>query len=162
VIILLAIGTTTVWVRSATNQALDQPAEAPIEEIRQANTGLPEAQGQAKMLIFSAMALRRIPDAANWCETLNANGNLWPVTPTNTAFAINSQVAGRAYSRKDMSSGSIAGKTVVFFESSNAGWNQAGGSELLPKNAKAVAVAFADGTAVIVTSEERAKLRWTR
>ncbi|HWN95730.1 MAG TPA: sigma-70 family RNA polymerase sigma factor [Methylomirabilota bacterium] len=161
VIVLLTIGTTTVLVKQAADQKLKQSAAVAIERVAQANTGLPAAQTQAKMLIFSAMAQQKIPDAANWCETLNAKGKLWPVTPTNTAFAINSQVAGRAYSRKELSSGSIPGKTVVFFETSNSGWNQAGGSELLPTNAEAVAVAFADGTALIVASGEMASLRWT-
>jgi RNA polymerase sigma factor (sigma-70 family) len=161
VIILLTVGPTTVLVKQAAHQKRKQSAAVAIERVQQANTGLPAAQVQAKMLIFSAMAQRKIPDAANWCETLNAKGKLWPVTPTNTAFAINSQVAGRAYSKKELSSGSIPGKTVVFFETSNPGWNQAGGSELLPKNAEAVAVAFADGTALIVASGDMAALRWT-
>lgn len=161
VVILLTIGTATVLIKQAANQNSEQAAADTIEKVRQVNTGLPESQAQAKMLIFSAMAQRKIPDAAHWCETLNAQGKLWPVTPTNTPFAINSQVAGRAYSRKEISSGSIPGKTVVFFETSHPGWNQAGGPELLPKNAEGIAVAFADGSAVIVSASELATLRWT-
>jgi hypothetical protein len=131
-----------------------------IDRIQQANTGLPEAQVQAKMLIFTAMSQNKIPDAANWCDTLNASGKLWPQTPTNTFFAINSKVAGRAYSRKELSSGTIPGNTVVFFETGKAGWNQSGGSELLPTQNESVAVGFADGSATIVTPAEMAKLRW--
>jgi RNA polymerase sigma factor (sigma-70 family) len=160
VVILLTIGTAVVVVKQTAETKPEPSAPGLIQKIQQANTGLPEAQVQAKMLIFSAMAQRKIPNAANWCETLNANGKLWPIVPTNTSFAINSQIAGRAYSRKEVSSGSIPGMMVVFFETSNPGWNQAGGSELLPKNAGSVAVAFADGTAVIVASEEMATLRW--
>jgi hypothetical protein len=158
--IFLALGTGTALVKLASNEKSKQSAAVAIEKVAAANTGLPAAQAEAKMLIFSAMAQRRIPDAANWCETLNAKGKLWPATPTNTTFAMNSQVAGRAYTRKEISSGSLPGKTVVFFETSTAGWNQAGGSELLPTNADSVAVAFADGTALIVTAQDLATLRW--
>lgn len=161
VIILFTIAPVTLLVKQRTNQNLKHSAAIAIERVKEANTGLPAAQAQAKMLIFSAMAQRKIPDAANWCETLNTKGKLWPVTPTNTAFAINSQVAGRAFSKKDITSGSLPGKTVVFFETSKPGWNQAGGSELLPDSADAVAVAFADGTALIVASADLAALRWT-
>ncbi len=158
--LLLTIGTATVIINQASDRKAQQSAATAIDQVRQVNTGLPEAQTQAKMLIFSAMAQRKIPDAANWCETLNVQGKPWPITPTNTAFAINSQLAGRTYTQKEVRSGSIHGDTVVFFETSKAGWNQSGGSELLPKNADGVAVAFADGTAQIVAAGEMAKLRW--
>lgn len=160
VALLLTVGTATVLVNQAKNRTAKQSAATAIEKVRQVNTGLPAAQTQAKMLIFSAMAQRKIPDAANWCETLNVQGKLWPVTPTNTAFAINSKLAGRSYTQKEVRSGSINGRTVVFFETSQAGWNRSGGSELLPKNVEGVAVAFADGTAVIVAAADMADLRW--
>ena len=75
--------------------------------------------------------------------------------------SVNSQLAGRTYTQKEVCSGSIHGDTVVFFETSEAGWNRSGGSELLPKNAEGVAVAFADGTAHVVAAAEMANLRWT-
>jgi hypothetical protein len=127
---------------------------ASIERIKQVDVGLPEPQTQAKMLIVAAMIQKRIPDAANWCDTLNVGNKLWPVTPTNTVFALNSQMAGHAYVR------GIRGDTVVFFEASSPGWNQAGGSELLAEKAEGAAVAFMDGRAVIVPPGEIAKLRW--
>ena len=54
----------------------------------------------------------------------------------------------------------IPGRTVVFFETSRLGWNQAGGPELLPKDGSSIAVAFADGSASIVSSSEAAQLQW--
>jgi hypothetical protein len=63
-------------------------------------------------------------------------------------------MAGRAYSR------TLNGNTVVFFEAANDGWNQAGGSELMAANSDGVAVAFADGRALIVSPAEAANLRW--
>ena len=125
---------------------------ATVDRIQQVNAGLPDIQIQAKMLIMAAMIQKRIPDAANWCDTLNVGNKLWPVTPTNTVFALNSRMAGHAYVR------GIRGDTVVFFEASSPGWNQVGGPELL--KAEGVAVAFMDGRAVIVPSGEIAKLRW--
>jgi RNA polymerase sigma factor (sigma-70 family) len=177
--ILLATGTTTVMVMKATASAdpkwpkisrkLEKfqrmttastdpksqlSAIAPaIDQVRVVNTNLPSLQAQAKMLVFSTFALRRVPDAANWCETLNANGKLWPTTPSNTVFALNARVAGRALR-------SLPSDTVVFFETPNPGWNQAGGSELLPTEDKGAVVAFADGRAVIVDPSGRATLRW--
>ncbi len=91
---------------------------------------------------------------------MNANHKLWPTVPTNTLFAINSQVAGRAHSREEIVSGKLPGDTVVFFESSRAGWNQAGGSKLLPLKADSIAVAFVDGSSSIVAGDEIARLRW--
>jgi hypothetical protein len=130
-------------------------ASAPlVERIQQENAGLPDPQVQAKTLIFSAIIQKRVPAAANWCETLNAGGKLWPSTPTNTVFALNSQMADRAYSRK------LPGNVVVFFEADHAGWNLAGGPELLARKTNGVAVAFADGRALIVPPAEIANLRW--
>jgi hypothetical protein len=54
----------------------------------------------------------------------------------------------------------MSGDTVVFFETSNTAWNQAGGPELLAKKPEGVAVAFADGRALVVPANEVAKLRW--
>ena len=125
-----------------------------MERVKQVNLSLPDRQTQAKMLIMAAVMQRKIPAAANWCETLNAGGGIWPATPTNTAFAINTNVAGRALLRP------LPGDTVVFFETANAGWNQAGGSELLAASPDGIAVAFADGRALIVSPAEAANLRW--
>ncbi len=127
-----------------------------VEKIKQTNTGLPDPQVQAKTLIFAAMIQKQIPAAAGWCDALNVGGRLWPVTPTNTVFAINAQVAGRRYSRTDMPGGDV----VVFFETSQPGWNRAGGPELLAENPDGVAVALADGRAMVVTPTEAANLRW--
>jgi type II secretory pathway pseudopilin PulG len=127
---------------------------ATVNQINERNAGLPDPQIQAKTLVMTAMIQKKIPAAANWCDTLNAGNTLWPVTPTNTVFAVNSRMAGRAYTR------GIRGDTVVFFETSNPGWNQAGGPELLAKKNEGVAVAFADGRALIVSSDDAAKLRW--
>lgn len=158
-VVILVVGTIMVVARksSSSPDAKSQQARitAAINQIKQVNTTLPERQVQAKMLIFSAMIQKKIPEAANWCETLNAGGKLWPTTPTNTVFAINAKMAGRAYSR------SLPSDTVVFFEASNPGWNQAGGPELLAERAEGVAVAFADGRALIVPPAEVARLRWT-
>jgi RNA polymerase sigma factor (sigma-70 family) len=150
VILLLAVGTTLVVKRSR------QPDL--MTKIQQANTGLPEAQTKAKMLIFTAMSQNKIPQSSSWCETLNQNGKLWPVTPTNTLFALNSKVAGRAYSKKELMSGAIPAKTIVFFETEKNGWNRSGGAELLPKEATAIAVAFADGTAELIHPTQAATL----
>ena len=128
-----------------------------VEQINRVNIGLPDPQVQAKTLILTAMIQKQIPAAARWCDTLNAGGKLWPVTPTNTSFALNTQVAGRAYSKANMPRGDIA----VFFETSNPGWNLAGGPELLAKKPDGVAVALADGRSLIVTRAEAAQLRWT-
>ena len=107
------------------------------------------------MLVICAMSRGKIPDAANWCDALNSGGRLWPVTPTNTVFALNSRMAGRSFSR-DMHS-----DTVLFFEASNPGWNQTGGPELVAKKDEGVAVGFLDGRALIVPPGEVAQLRWT-
>jgi hypothetical protein len=91
---------------------------------------------------------------------LNANHKLWPVTPTNTLFAINSQVANRSYTRQELASGKLPGKTVVFFETSQPGWNQSGGAELAPQKDGSIAVAFADGSSSLVSIAEIASLHW--
>jgi len=159
VIVVLAGGTTMVLVKhagSARNQQPPWPKAVPAaKQIGQANIGLPELQIEAKTLIFSVMARRKIPDAASWCDTLNSDGRLWPVTPTNTVFALNSQMAGRSFSR------GMRGDTVLFFEASNPGWNQTGGPELVAKKDEGVAVGFLDGRTLIVPPGEVAQLRWT-
>jgi hypothetical protein len=156
--VVLVVGTIVLveWHQRASSQRKSQPAKVPavMQQVRQANVLLPERQTQAKMLMMAAFVQKKIPAAANWCETLNAGGGIWPATPTNTAFAINTNVAGRALSR------TLPGDTVVFFETANAGWNQAGGSELLAASPDGIAVAFADGRALIVSPAEAANLRW--
>jgi hypothetical protein len=142
--------------RAASKETKSQAARmtATMERVKQVNISLPDRQTQAKMLMMVAFVQKKIPDAANWCETLNAGGNIWPATPTNTFFALNANMAGRAISR------AMNGDTVVFFETANPGWNQAGGAELLAANPDGVAVAFADGRALIVSPAEAANLRW--
>lgn len=153
-IVILLGGGATMAIKRANEPEL-------VAKIQQANTGLPAAQTQAKMLIFTAMSQSRIPQSAAWCDTLNQNRKLWPSTPTNTQFALNANLAGRAYSKKEIMSGAIPARTVVFFETDRSGWNRAGGPELLPKEADAIAVAFADGSASVVSSADAALLQWT-
>jgi hypothetical protein len=152
VVIVLAAGTTTMLVKHTRPAPTQLPTAG---QIQQANIGLPELQIEAKTLVFSAVAQRKIPEAANWCETLNNGGRLWPVTPTNIFFALNSQMAGQAFRR------GMRGDVVVFFETSTPGWNQTGGPELLVKKAEGVAVGFSDGRVLIVSPDEAARLRWT-
>lgn len=156
---VLVIGV-TVWInmrRAAPPRTRAQPANIPaaMKRIKRVNVSLPERQTQAKMLIMAAHMQKKIPEAGNWCESLNASGSIWPAIPTNTLFAINTNLAGKAFTRD------ISGDAVVFFEAANAGWNQAGGAELLATRPDGVAVGFADGRAMIVSSEETANLRWT-
>jgi hypothetical protein len=158
IFIVIAVGIISLVVkqRAASTEAKSQTAKvaATMERVKRVNVSLPERQTQAKMLVMAAMVQKKIPAAGNWCETLNAGGGIWPVTPTNTTFAINTNMAGRAYSR------TLNGDTVVFFEAANDGWNQAGGAELLAANSDGVAVAFVDGRALIVSPAEAANLRW--
>ena len=97
--------------RAASTEAKSQAATmtATMKQVKRVNVSLPERQTQAKMLMMAAFVQKKIPNAANWCETLNTGGGIWPATPTNTAFAINTNMAGRAISR------AIYGDTVVFF-----------------------------------------------
>jgi hypothetical protein len=127
-----------------------------VEQIKQANVGLPDLQVQAKTLIFTAMIQKKIPEAAKWCETLNVDGKLWPVTPTNTVFALNSAVAGRIYSKTNRPAADV----VVFFETASQDWNRTGGAELLARRPEGVAVALADGRTILITPAEAARLRW--
>jgi hypothetical protein len=157
-VIILVAGTIVLVTRKRApargEKAQSERIAATIGRIQQVNAGLPDTQIQAKTLIMAAMIQKRIPDAANWCDSLNVGNKLWPVTPTNTVFALNSRMAGHAYVR------GIRGDMVVFFEASSPGWNQAGGPELLAEKAEGVAVAFMDGRAVIVPPGEIVKLRW--
>src|SRR6478735_3094031 len=52
-----------------------------VERIKEVNASLPDLQVQGKTLIFTAMIQKKIPPAANWCETLNVENKLWPITP---------------------------------------------------------------------------------
>jgi RNA polymerase sigma factor (sigma-70 family) len=151
-VILLAAGTTTVVVNTVANPK-SRAANA-IVKVKEVNVDLPAAQTQAKMLIFSAIAQRKIPQAANWCETSNVGGKIWPANALSTVFALNSAVAGRAFSPD------LPGDVVVFFETAKTGWNQVGGPDLLVKRAEGVAVAFADGRALVVAPDEVPNLRW--
>ena len=157
-VIILVAGTIVLATRKHApapgEKAQPERIAAATERIQQVNAGLPDPQIQAKTLILAAIIQKRIPEAANWCDTLNVGNKLWPVTPTNTVFALNSKMAGRAYVR------GIRGDTVVFFEASSPGWNQAGGPELLAQKAEGVAVAFTDGSSAMVPPGDIAKLRW--
>ena len=162
VILIVIAGSMAIrhWKRTRPDPLAEMQASeitAAANRINQVNIGRPEVQIQAKTLIYAAMIQKRIPAAAKWCDTLNVGGKLWPTTPTNTVFAINSQVAGREYSRTSP----LSGQVVVFFETSNPGWNVAGGPDLLASNPEGVAVAFADGRAMIVPPTQAANLRWT-
>ena len=145
------------WKRTAADRAKSESAKvaAVMQQVRQVNVPLPDRQTQAKMLVMAAWMGRKVPEAANWCDRLNAGAGIWPVTPTNTIFALNTNMAGRVLTQ------GINGDTVVFFEAANAGWNQAGGAELLAANPGGVAVALADGRALIVSPSDAASLRWT-
>jgi hypothetical protein len=161
-IIVLIAGTLTVmyWKRTRPDPVAERQAAeiaATVSQINRVNIGRPEMQVQAKTLIYATLIQKHIPPASKWCDTLNVGGKLWPATPTNTFFAINSQVAGRAYSRTNPPSGQV----VVFFETANPGWNLAGGPDMVADNPEGVAVAFADGRAMIVPQNQVAKLRWT-
>src|SRR5665647_1257791 len=93
-VIIVVVGTIVLLTRkpAAREEKLQQAKIAvAINQINQTSAGLPDPQIQAKTLIFTAMIQRKIPAAANWCDTLNAGNKLWPVTPTNTVFALNSQ-----------------------------------------------------------------------
>jgi len=151
-IIVLAAGTATLIHKHVMDPT--RRAAATIEKVKEVNIDLPTAQTQAKMLIFSAIAQRKIPEAANWCETSNAGGKIWPTNALSTVFALNAQVAGHAFSRE------LPGDVVVFFETSKSGWNQTGGAELMAKRTEGLAVAFADGRALIVPPDDASNLRW--
>ncbi len=159
VVAVLVIGI-AFWIdgrRATSTGTRSRPANvgAAMQQIKRVNLSLPERQTQAKMLITAAHMQGRIPGAPNWCESLNASRSIWPAIPTNTIFALNTNVAGRAFTRD------TSGDTVVFFEAANTGWNQAGGADLLASNPDGVVVGFADGRALIVTPAEAASLRWT-
>lgn len=162
-VIALIVGTTALvtgkhaW---ADELGKDQQAASfnkAVEKIKEANVGLPDAQVQAKTLILTAMIQKKIPAAAKWCETLNVDGKLWPVTPTNTVFALNSAVAGRVYSKTNRPAADV----VVFYETSSPGWNVTGGAELLANRPGGVVITLADGSSTLMTPAQVAKLRWT-
>jgi hypothetical protein len=158
IIILVLVGAIPV-AKKVAGKRTDRSVANVLAKVEEVNRGLPEAQSQAKALIFASMVRKKIPETTNWCETVNVGGKLWPSTPTNTHFALNASMAGRVFTREEMKAGRIHGDTVVFFESTKASWNQAGGIELLPTEGT-LAVALADGTARIVTADEAGKMRW--
>jgi hypothetical protein len=153
VMLVLAIGITIVSVKKKAGNQMPSPANL-VKKIEKASSGLPPDQIQAKKLIMFAFARKKIPEAANWCEDLNTDGKLWPTTPSSTLFAINREVTGRTLGP------GLPEDLVVFFESAESGWNQAGGPEMLAKNPNGVAVAFANGQAVIVPADQVGTLHW--
>jgi membrane protease YdiL (CAAX protease family) len=56
----------------------------------------PANQQPAKFIVLSALALQQVPNAADWCDALNASPKEWPGVPSNTVFALNAQAAGYA------------------------------------------------------------------
>ncbi len=154
VILVLVVGTIALVMRKRSSAGPPARIAATMNEIQRVNASLPERQTEAKMLIMSAVMQRKIPEAASWCDAVNVGGKIWPVTPTNTVFAINDKLAGRTFAR------TIPGDAVVFFETAKAGWNQAGGVELLASRSDGAVVALADGMAVMVSPSEAAQLRW--
>jgi prepilin-type processing-associated H-X9-DG protein len=78
---------------------------------------------------------------------------VWP--EQTCAYAFNAKVAGLDQTKVDP-------ETVVVFES-DAGWNAAGGAELLPsssRHTRGIIVGFADGHAELVSQARLAGLRW--
>jgi len=110
-------------------------------------------QNQAKLLMLAAATEPKFPAAADWCDMLNAGSSRQPAVPTNTVFALNAQVAG-------LDRSAVSASTVVFFETGTPGWNQSGGVGLLARKPAGIAVAFADGRALLVSPDEVAALRW--
>jgi len=110
-------------------------------------------QNQAKLLILTAHNLGQPLNATDWCDTLKNSGVEWPNVRRDTVFAFNAAVTGRKLT-------DIPSDTVVFFETITHGWNQSGGAELLASKSMGVAVAFADGRALLVDPAESDKLRW--
>jgi hypothetical protein len=129
---------------------LGTPMKRAVVEV---NAPYPANQQQAKFMILSAWELQQVPNAARWCDALNASPQDWPGVPSNTVFALNVQAAGHALT-------TLPRDLVVFFETPKPGWNRAGGSELLARNENGVAVAFADGRALLVPPGQVATLRW--
>jgi hypothetical protein len=158
ILILVLVGAIPV-AKKVAEKRTDRSVANVLAKVEETNRALPEAQSQAKALISASMVRKKIPDATNWCETVNVGAKLWPSTPTNITFALNAAMAGRIFTREEIKAGRIPGDTVVFFETAKAGWNQAGGIELLPIEGN-LAVALADGTSRIVTADEAGKMRW--
>lgn len=156
IVILLGLAFILLLHRASATKAQTQSDKiaAVIRQIDRANVGLPDPQVQAKSLMLAVRIQNAVPPAASWCDALNVGNKLWPVTPTNTFFALNSQLAGQTNLR------SLSSDTVLFFETSQPGWNQAGGPELLANRPEGVAVALLDGRALVVSHDEAAKLRW--
>lgn len=104
----------------------------------------------------------KYPVATNWCDAMEAEVGAPKVyqCPGDTAllqsgYAFNSALG-------EMSEGDIAPDTVMFFES-NAGWNGAGGKELMitqPRHYKTYVIGFADGSVQQVQEARLPQLRW--
>ena len=102
------------------------------------------------------------PAATNWCSAIRADvGSPKPfVCPGDQAklssgYAFNAALSG-------MPEGDIAPDTVMFFES-DAGWNAAGGKELMitqPRHYKTYVIGLADGSVQQIQEAALAQLRW--
>ena len=158
-VVILIAGLIEILGRKLIRAVLPETQQAKIattvEKVRQANAGLPDPQVQAETLIFPAMIQKQIPAAVRRCDTLNVGGKPRPITPTNITFALNSRVAELPYSKTNRPRSDV----VVLFETAKPGWNLAGDSELLAHKPEGVAVALADGRAMLVTHTEAVHLR---
>lgn len=117
---------------------------------------LPDNQLAAKQLIIAARALTNVPAASNWFEALGPEVADLDATGRGLNFALNTRVEGRRHAglRRD---------TVIFFETGRVGTNLAGGADLLRRSTGSkdrIAVALADGRAILISGSEAARLRW--
>lgn len=103
------------------------------------------------------------PPPDTWCDTLHSAGPLANpkvlVCPARKAarsgYAFNARLRGQQV-------GKVDSLTVLFFES-DAGWNAAGGPELVvrkPRHGGMVIVGLVDGSVRQVRPEEIGRLRW--
>ena len=115
-----------------------------------------------EMKMYGETHTNQFPNAASWCDDINSSLPMakllkCPATLQSEGkcdYAFNSKLSGM-----DMSK--VSPGTVVLFES-DAGWNASGGPELMintPRH-RTYSVAFADGSARMVTAAQLDTLRW--
>ena len=99
------------------------------------------------------------PAAGKWCDAINSYVGsprvfVCPSQPTaRCGYAFNAKVAGLTVDK-------VNSRTVLLFES-DAGWNAAGGADLLVAHHQSrVNVAFADGHVEVVSAAKLKDLRW--